>query len=186
MAQQIINAGQTANDGTNDILRGHFGKADANFTELYTGVAAAQTDATKALTFRGVLVKLSTQQNGANYSSTASVPFDTEVYDTVGFSLSSGVITIPAGVSWVLPFGRAAVGMHSANTNITAEFYKNGAQLDPRAHSAEYTGSGAPTIVVPGYPVNVSAGDTMSLRLNTSDTDISVFTASFFGLTVLA
>lgn len=185
MAQQIINAGLAANDGTNDILRGHFGKADANFTELYAGVAAAHADATRALTFRGVLVKLSSQQNGANYSSTPAVPFDTKVYDTVGFSLSSGLLTIPAGVNWVLPFGRAAVGMHSANTAITAEFYKNGTQLDPRAHNAEYTGSGSPTIVVPGYPVSVSAGNTMSLRLNTTDTDVSVFTASFFGLTVL-
>lgn len=185
MAQQFINAGQAANDGTNDILREHFGKTDANFTELYANVATAQADATKALTFRGVLVKLSTQQNGANYLSTPAIPFDTKVYDTVGFSLSSGLITVPSGVSWVLPFGRAAIGMHSANTVITAEFYKNGTQLDPRAHNAEYTGIASPTIVVPGYPVSVSPGDTMSLRLNTSDSDISVFAASFFGLTVI-
>jgi hypothetical protein len=40
MAQQIINIGAVANDGTGDQLRISFDKCNGNFTELYSGVAA--------------------------------------------------------------------------------------------------------------------------------------------------
>lgn len=36
MAQQTINVGAAANDGTGDPLRTAFTKCNANFTELYT------------------------------------------------------------------------------------------------------------------------------------------------------
>lgn len=38
MAQQTINIGTAANDGTGDPLRSAFTKSNANFTELYAGV----------------------------------------------------------------------------------------------------------------------------------------------------
>lgn len=41
MAQQTINIGTVANDGTGDPLRDAFDKANDNFTELYTAAAAA-------------------------------------------------------------------------------------------------------------------------------------------------
>lgn len=39
MAQQIINIGVLPNDGTGDPLRVAYQKANANFTELYGGLA---------------------------------------------------------------------------------------------------------------------------------------------------
>ncbi|MGE4321917.1 MAG: hypothetical protein AB7E60_02685 [Sphingobium sp.] len=42
MAQQIINTGATANDGTGDDLRAGAGKINANFTELYAAVGGKQ------------------------------------------------------------------------------------------------------------------------------------------------
>ena len=42
MAQQTLNVGTTANDGTGDALRDAMIKANENFTELYTGVAPPQ------------------------------------------------------------------------------------------------------------------------------------------------
>jgi hypothetical protein len=43
MAKQTIQIGTTANDGTGDPLRTAFTKTNANFTELYTSVAALQS-----------------------------------------------------------------------------------------------------------------------------------------------
>jgi len=40
MAQQTINIGQSANDKNGDALRTAFAKVNANFTELYTGIAS--------------------------------------------------------------------------------------------------------------------------------------------------
>ena len=40
MAQQIINIGTSANDGTGDSLRSAFDKSNDNFNELYTAGAA--------------------------------------------------------------------------------------------------------------------------------------------------
>lgn len=38
MAKQIINIGSSPNDGTGDSLRLAFTKANANFTEIYSGL----------------------------------------------------------------------------------------------------------------------------------------------------
>lgn len=90
MPQQSINAGFAVGDGTPDILRGHFDKADANFTELYATVAAAQADATEALTWRGAVATLSGFQSGADYSSAPAIPFDTLEDSGIGFTISGG------------------------------------------------------------------------------------------------
>ncbi|MER9814307.1 hypothetical protein [Mesorhizobium sp. M0129] len=47
MAQQTINIGAIANDGTGDPIRDAFNKANANFTELYGRVAALEAVAQK-------------------------------------------------------------------------------------------------------------------------------------------
>lgn len=64
MAKQTIIIGAVAGDGTGDPLRTAMDKANQNFTELYTDVAAAQTDIT---TLEGdVLNKIDLDQKGAN------------------------------------------------------------------------------------------------------------------------
>lgn len=53
MAQQIINVGAAANDGTGDTLRGAFIKTDDNFDELYTGKENTITAGTTSQYYRG-------------------------------------------------------------------------------------------------------------------------------------
>lgn len=50
MAQQTINIGTTANDGTGDPIRSAFDKANDNFTELYGGAGAASYTAGDGIT----------------------------------------------------------------------------------------------------------------------------------------
>jgi len=42
MAKEIINVGANANDRSGDSLRAAFSKVNANFTELYTGLASTE------------------------------------------------------------------------------------------------------------------------------------------------
>lgn len=53
MAQQIINVGTTANDGTGDTLRSAFIKTDDNFDELYSGKENTITAGTTSQYYRG-------------------------------------------------------------------------------------------------------------------------------------
>lgn len=48
MAQQTINIGTTANDGTGDPLRGAFDKINDNFTELYNDESTAEVNSITA------------------------------------------------------------------------------------------------------------------------------------------
>lgn len=48
MAQQTINIGTVANDGTGDPLRTAFDKANDNFTDLYAGAGVADNSITSA------------------------------------------------------------------------------------------------------------------------------------------
>ena len=49
MAKQVIDIGTTANDGTGDVLRTAFDKANDNFTELYDFVSYDDVASTTAL-----------------------------------------------------------------------------------------------------------------------------------------
>ena len=53
MAQQVINIGTTANDGTGDQLRDAFDKTNDNFNEVYAGTATVAQALTPA-TAKGV------------------------------------------------------------------------------------------------------------------------------------
>lgn len=46
MAQQTINIGSSANDGTGDAIRSAFDKSNDNFTELYAGSGVADNSVT--------------------------------------------------------------------------------------------------------------------------------------------
>ena len=48
MAQQTINIGSSANDGTGDAIRSAFDKSNDNFTELYAGSGVADNSVTTA------------------------------------------------------------------------------------------------------------------------------------------
>ena len=57
MAQQLVNIGTIANDGTGDTLRDAFDKTNDNFTEVYTDISGLGTDkaALSGATFTGTV-----------------------------------------------------------------------------------------------------------------------------------
>jgi hypothetical protein len=80
MAQQTINIGTVANDGTGDPLRDAFDKTNDNFTELYAGITGAYTDenardAIAAMLAAGTHQSITvTNNDGADSMSLALVP----------------------------------------------------------------------------------------------------------------
>jgi hypothetical protein len=65
MAQQTINVGSAANDGTGDPLRTAFTKSNANFTELYAaGSGGAATPPQGRLTLQTAMPVMTTTQSG--------------------------------------------------------------------------------------------------------------------------
>ena len=69
MAQQTINIGVSANDGSGDPLRTAFDKSNDNFTELYVDVAALQAAAVTADTIlRSKLVNVATGAVGERFT----------------------------------------------------------------------------------------------------------------------
>lgn len=73
MAQQTINVGTTANDGTGDTLRSAFQKTQANFSENYTSVGTLTT-ATTALKVFQIAGEITAPGNRA-YTLDLAAPF---------------------------------------------------------------------------------------------------------------
>jgi hypothetical protein len=65
MAQEIINIGAAANDGTGDPLRTAFDKVNNNFTQLYNTLAASGPDG--AIQFKNTNTLYSTLYVGGTY-----------------------------------------------------------------------------------------------------------------------
>ena len=65
MAQEIINIGAAANDGTGDPLRTAFDKVNNNFTQLYTTLSASGPDG--AIQFKNTNTLYSTLYVGGTY-----------------------------------------------------------------------------------------------------------------------
>ena len=114
MAQQTINIGTVANDGTGDPLRTAFDKANDNFTELYgfggdiTGVTAGT-----GLTGGGTSgsVTLGIVDNGVTYTQLGVEFTETTAFTTnVDFSLANTFTQTIAGNTSVT-FSSAQIGM---------------------------------------------------------------------------
>jgi hypothetical protein len=137
MAQQTINVGSTANDGTGDKLRDAFVKANANFTELYsddagdvnsvaagTGISVDQTtgavtvtnsapDQTVSLTGG---TSISTSGTYPSFTITNDSPNATHTGDVTG----SGALTIADDV----------ISYAKLGTEFTTAFTVTGTNLD--------------------------------------------------------
>lgn len=77
MAQQTLNLGTTANDGTGDTLRAAGLKINSNFTEVYSNVSSAQTTAQAAY-------------NAANSYSSVDVTFTQASFNTANLAIIIG------------------------------------------------------------------------------------------------
>lgn len=90
MAQQIINVGSVANDGTGDDLRPLFIKINENFTELYDLIRA---EGNVAVTAGSNVISFSSAFSSAAYSLqvfdfSGSVGFEITAQDANGFTLN--------------------------------------------------------------------------------------------------
>lgn len=103
MAQQTINVGTTANDGTGDALRIAGGKVNDNFTELYTGkleASAVDIDSTMAANSdskvpsqKAVKTALAAKADSSAVTSALSAKADTSSLALVATSGSYGDLT---------------------------------------------------------------------------------------------
>jgi len=114
MAQQSINIGTTANDGTGDPLRTAFDKANDNFTELYSGAGGVADD---AVTYAKLADEFTTaaalSASDVDFSSAAVFTKTLTANDTLTFSnVSTGMVkdlvitgnftlTLPASVKTI-------------------------------------------------------------------------------------
>lgn len=116
MAQQTINIGTTANDGTGDPLRTAFDKVNDNFTELYADDAAdvnsiiggqsievdsATGNVTVSVTANSIdFPQLDTRFNGVltNSSATGTVDLDFSAYNTFKLTLTGNTTLTFSGV----------------------------------------------------------------------------------------
>jgi len=105
MTQQIINLGNTANDGTGDPLRTAFTKINANFTDLYSNIPSTQIVTTSSYTATS-----SDYYIGVNYAGPVTITLPSV---SNGFQL---VIKDESGRSSTNPI--TIVGTIDNNTNI--------------------------------------------------------------------
>jgi hypothetical protein len=107
MAEQIINVGTTANDGTGDTLRGAFIKAKDNFSDLYTNKQATLVSGTNIKTIEGQSllgsgnidltksdVGLSNVDNTSDVNKPVSTAQNTAINAKVTDAIVNGVTTV--------------------------------------------------------------------------------------------
>lgn len=90
MAQQIINVGTAANDGTGDTLRGSQQKANANFTELYAGAGIDSVQRDEFVWTTG-LQQFTLTEIPTNI---VFVSVNGQVLDASQYGLSANIVTI--------------------------------------------------------------------------------------------
>ena len=118
MTQQNINLGSGANTGTGDPLLTAFTKTQANFTEIYSGGAVANTGGVLKAIVAGTFTLAS---SGAT-SSTLSVP-GMQVTSQIYLSAQEGDAVGSHFLSWVVPASRVTgvsgseTFSHPANSN---------------------------------------------------------------------
>lgn len=163
--------------------------AKAQASSAQDAADAAQADADDALAFEGVIGTLSSGYSGADFTTGVVIAFDTKtvVGEDAGFTLSSGVFTVPAGVSIIEVSSQLTLGSLTANLLTTLDVQKNGADLSPFVKQKKTTANGGPTMDVASYPISVTAGDTISVLLTVqTDTSSDVFsTGSWVAIKVL-
>lgn len=135
--------------------------------------------------FNGALVTLAANQNTANYTAGAMVPFDSETYDTDGWhdnATNNSRLTVPSGVTKVNVWATIRVTSGTAGDLLQANLAQNGTTLytadRPLFDSA---GIAVSNIFFGGVPC--VAGDYFELQITiSSDTSVTVVAArTFFG-----
>lgn len=115
MAQQTINIGTAANDGTGDPLRDAFDKANDNFTELYAGQGAgvstqSGTSYTAVLADAGGYIQFT---NGS------SVTFTIPPNSSVAFPVGTVIEMEQAGAGALSVAAGSGVTVNSRGTDLT-------------------------------------------------------------------
>lgn len=171
--------------------------ADGDLFELETAggnsrkITKANLKAALGGTFRGALVKKSTNQTTANYSAGVAVAWDAEAYDTDTIhdnSTNNTRLTVPSGVSYVRLKAQANLDLVTAGSDTYYQITKNG--------SATYDGftqvnldlqSIAQTTAPIASPVlAVTAGDYFEFKVFCADTSVTVLAnGSWFAMEIV-
>jgi len=87
MAKQTINIGSSANDGTGDLIRNAFDKANDNFTELYDGAGVADD----SVTFAKLEDRYTAKVDITTYSGAVSIDWSAGTTFKMGSSLTGAI-----------------------------------------------------------------------------------------------
>lgn len=123
MAQQTIDIGTVANDGTGDPLRDAFDKVNDNFNEVYAALGNATTLAALKAALRlpkyEVIARRDALQATANATITY-VAWDAEDYDPDGlFTPGNDYITLPGDVTAVEIFAQVLMDFNATGARIS-------------------------------------------------------------------
>lgn len=130
MAKQIINVGAAANDGTGDPIRTAMEKSNANFSELYTDIAALSGGS--SLQTRGN-VSAATASLAPNASADLSI---------TGFKSYALMSITTSGAAWVRIYANAASRTADASRTETTDPAPDAGVI------AEVITTGAQTVLV--------------------------------------
>ena len=139
-------------------------------------------------TFDGALVKKSTDQTGANYTTETALSFDAEIYDTNAWhdnSSNNTRLTVPIGVSMVQVFANIEIQNVTADTWQQLRLFKNGSSgFDGGTTVVTEIGATTVNISFVSPPISCAATDFFEIKLRTeSDTAIDIIAAkTSFGI----
>ncbi len=129
--QRIITRSGLAAD--NDIYVGPEGElvyiTDDDEVRVHDGITAGGIVISGSSEYRGALVHKTADETGADYTTSAAIPWTTEDHDTDSIhdnSTNNSRLTVPSGVTRVRLTGSVRVTDHTANEVARLSVYKNG------------------------------------------------------------
>lgn len=198
IANSAVTLAKIANAAANSKLVGSGASGSgAAYTEITLGtnlsMSGTTLNASGSSSFRGALVKKSTDQTAANYTTVAAVAWDAEEYDTDTIhdnSTNNTRLTVPSGVTKVRLTASIWLNAVNASEWVQTYFTKAGAIFVGGAVQTGYNDTAAAnagcSLVSP--VLSVASGDYFEVMLQVeSDTSITVkANLSFFAMEIIA
>ena len=138
---------------------------------------------------RGAIVKKSSTQTSANYSTATAVAWDAEISDTDTIhdnSTNNMRLTVPAGVTRARLKAQIELANNTADNWVKLVIKKNGAAFDGMAQQSVEIGDTAPVLNCGTAELVVTSGDYFEAFLQCEDTSVDVVhTGSWFAMEIV-